>query len=148
MNDVGAGTQAGLVPDGWVMRPGKAYNTLIGPFYYRDGDRFECGFITDERHGNKRGMTHGGMLASTFDVALGNAAWDASGLRPCVTIQLDIHFIGGLELDRFATVKTEVIRATRSLIFLRGVMQTGDQLIATADGVWKILAQRAQASAP
>ena len=134
---------ANKAPEGWVIRPGKAFNTHVGPFYQReDGSALRCGFITDARHGNKRDVTHGGMIATAFDVALGNASWDAAGQKPCATVQLNIHYIGALQLHEFAEIAVEIVRATRSLVFLRGTMLVGEQTIATADGVWKILAWR------
>jgi acyl-coenzyme A thioesterase PaaI-like protein len=138
-----------IVPPGWIVRPGKAFNTHVGPFYQReDGDALACGFVTDERHGNKRGVVHGGMIATAFDVALGNAGWQASGGKPSATVQLNIHYIGALQLHEFAQITIEITRATRSLVFLRGVMSVGDRTIATADGVWKILAWRGEPYQP
>ena len=134
--------QAGI-PDGWVEQPTKAFGTHVGPFYRRDsatGGRM--GFLADDRHGNKRGVVHGGMLATAFDVALGNASWAASEGRPAATVQLAVQYVGALQLGEFATVRPEVVRATRSLVFIRGVMTAGDRVVATADGVWKILAWR------
>lgn len=133
------------IPEGWVIRPGKAFNTHVGPFYERtDGDWRRCGFLTDGRHGNKRGVTHGGMIATAFDVALGNASWEAAGQNPCATIQLTIGYVGALTLGTFAEIAVEVVRATRTLVFLRGVMTAGGETIATADGVWKILNWRGE----
>jgi acyl-coenzyme A thioesterase PaaI-like protein len=137
------------IPPGWVLRPGKAFNSHVGPFYQPEGgDAQRCGFVTDERHGNKRGVTHGGMIATAFDVALGNASWDAAGQKPCATVQLNIHYIGALPLHEFAEIGAELVRATRSLVFLRGVMSVGGRTVATADGVWKILAWRGEAFVP
>jgi acyl-coenzyme A thioesterase PaaI-like protein len=134
-----------VVPEGWAVRPGKAFNTHVGPFYEREGgDSRRCGFIADERHGNKRGVVHGGMVATAFDVALGNASWDAAGQKPCATVQLNVHFVGALNLGEFAEIEVEVIRATRSLVFLRGIMRVRERVIATADGVWKILQWRGE----
>jgi acyl-coenzyme A thioesterase PaaI-like protein len=82
------------------------------------------------------------MVATAFDVALGNASWDAAGQKPCATVQLNIHYVGALKLHEFTEIAVEVVRATRSLVFLRGVMSVGERVIATADGVWKILAWR------
>ena len=137
------------IPPGWVLRPGKAFNTHVGPFYQREGgDALACGFATDARHGNKRGVTHGGMIATAFDVALGNASWQASDGKPCATVQLNIHYVGALQLGEFAEIAIDVVRATRSLVFLRGVMSAGERPIATADGVWKILTWRGEAYQP
>lgn len=132
-----------LVPPGWTIRPGKNFNSFVGPFYEpENSNSLRAGFITDERHGNKRGVTHGGMIATAFDVALGNAAWTAAGGERCATVQLTIQYVRALKLHEFAEVSVEVIRATRSLVFLRGMMVAGGRMIAMADGVWKILKWR------
>ena len=137
------------VPEGWVRRPAKAFATHVGPFWQPpEGGERHCGFLADHRHGNKRGVVHGGMLATAFDVALGNAAWDAAGQKPCATIQLNIHYVGALALGEFADLQAEITRATRSLVFLRGTMRVGDRTVATADGVWKILAWRGEPFVP
>ncbi len=137
------------VPEGWVVRPGRAFNTHVGPFYQPPGGGVGLlGFMADERHGNKRGVVHGGMIATAFDVALGNASWSAAGDRPSATVQLNIHYTGALQLGEFAQVRCETIRATRSLVFLRGTMTVGDRIVATADGVWKILAWRGEPFKP
>ena len=137
-----------LVPSGWRVRPGKNFNSFVGPFYEpENSDSLRAGFITDERHGNKRGVTHGGMIATAFDVALGNAAWAAARGERCATVQLTIQYVGALKLHEFAEVSVEVIRATRSLVFLRGVMVADGRMIATADGVWKILKWRTEETA-
>lgn len=133
------------VPEGWVQRPSKAFGTHVGPFYGPPGgDATGCGFLADARHGNKRGVVHGGMLATAFDVALGNASWDAAGQRPCATVNLGVQFIGAVKLGEFAAVQVEVVKTTRTLVFLRGTMRVGDRTVATADGVWKILAWRGE----
>ena len=137
------------IPASWVVRPTKAFGTLVGPFYKPEGgDDTLCGFVADERHGNKRGVVHGGMLATAFDVALGNACWEAVGQKPCATVQLNVHFIGALKLGEFAEVEAEVVRVTSSVVFLRGVMRVGERVVGTADGVWKILVWRGEAFVP
>jgi len=148
-NKQGAGklTRDG-VPEGWVQQPAKAFGTLVGPFYRPPGgDTAKCGFVADERHGNKRGVVHGGMLATAFDVALGNASWNAASQQPCATAQLNVQFVGAMQLGEFASIQMEVVRVTRSLVFLRGVMTVGDRVVATADGIWKILKWRGEAFA-
>lgn len=136
------------IPPGWRVRPGKNFNSFVGPFYEpENSDSLRAGFVTDERHGNKRGVTHGGMIATAFDVSLGNAAWSAAAGERCATVQLTIQYVGALKLHEFAEVSVEVIRTTRSLVFLRGTMIAGGRTIATADGVWKILKWRSDETA-
>jgi uncharacterized protein (TIGR00369 family) len=133
------------VPDGWVILPTRAFGTHVGPFYQpADGNKLLCVFVADERHGNKRGVAHGGMLATAFDVALGNASWNAASQRPCATVQLNVQYVGAVKLGEFASIRAEIIRVTRSLIFVRGVMSVGDRIVATGEGVWKILEWRGE----
>ena len=128
------------IPEGWVAMPTQAFGAFVGPFYQpTGGDSLRVGFATDERHANKRGVTQGGMLATAFDIALGNACWTAVEQRPCATVQLAIQYVGALKLGEFGVVQPEIVRATSSLVFVRGVMSAGDRVIATADGVWKVL---------
>ncbi len=133
----------------WEVQKTQAFGTYVGPIYRPvDGDGLTFGFFADERHANKRGVTHGGMLATAFDIALGNASWAAAKQQPSATVQLTIQYVGALQLGEFAIITAEVVRATRSLVFVRGVMTVGDRIIATADGVWKILAWRGEPFVP
>ena len=136
------------VPEGWERIPAHAFGSHVGPFYRPPGGKLVSGFLADERHGNKRGVVHGGMLATAFDVVLGNASWEAASQRPSATVQLTIQYVGALQLGEFATIQAEIVRATRSLVFIRGVMTVGDRIVATADGVWKILAWRGEPFVP
>lgn len=138
-----------MVPDGWVRVQTQAFGTHVGPFYRPPGDAaLECGFVADERHGNKRGVVHGGMLATAFDVGLGNASWAAAGQRPSATVQLNVQFIGALQLGEFARIQAEIIKTTRTLVFIRGIMNVDGRVVATADGIWKILAWRGDPFVP
>lgn len=133
------------IPSGWVAKPITAFDTLIGPFYFpAEGGTEACGFLADERHANRRGVVHGGMITPAFDVALGMRAWEAAGECLCATIQLNVHFSGALRIGDFAIVRAEVVRSTRSLVFMRGLMTAGEQTVASGDGVWKILRPEAQ----
>ena len=137
------------VPEGWEALPTPAFSTFVGPYYRPpDGQRLICGFLADERHGNKRGVVQGGMVATSFDVGMGNACWAAAGENPCATVQLNIQYAGALQLGEFATIHTDILRKTRSLVFARSVMRVDDRLVAAADGVWKILAWRGDPFVP
>jgi uncharacterized protein (TIGR00369 family) len=137
------------VPEGWEIRPAKAFATLVGPMYWPPGGGVhECGFVADHRHGNKRGVVHGGMIATAFDIALGNLGWSTAGQHPCATVQLNVHYIGAVKLGDFAIARTEVVKATRSLVFMRGMMTVDERVVATADGVWKILEWRGEPFKP
>ena len=144
-----AGGVEAAVPAGWTLRPVKAFGTLVGPFYNPPGGDAEgCGFVASAKHGNKRGVVHGGMIATAFDVALGNASWHAAGGKPCATVQLNVTFVAAVKVGEFAAVTAEIVKATRSIVFLRGTMRVGERVVATADGVWKILTWQGEAFQP
>jgi acyl-coenzyme A thioesterase PaaI-like protein len=54
-------------------------------------------------------------------------------------VQLNVHFISGAKQGDFLIAEGEVMRVTRSIVFVRGRLTAGDRLIAHADGVWKRL---------
>jgi acyl-coenzyme A thioesterase PaaI-like protein len=138
-----------VVPEGWVVRPTQKFGTHIGPFYEpADHNPLLCGFASDERHGNKRNVTQGGMIATAFDTGMGNACWNAAGGNPCATVQLNVHYLGAMQLGEFAIVRSEIMRATKTMVFVRGVMTVGDRVVASADGVWKILNWRGEPYRP
>ena len=55
---------------------------------------YEFKSIISEKHLNAAGITHGGYLSALIDAGAGTAAHRAAGNAPCVTISLDIKFIG------------------------------------------------------
>ena len=132
-----------LVASGWKpVRPG-AFITLIGPFYTRlvDGRPQFC-FRVNAKHDNTQGRPHGGMIMSFLDEALGHSTQIA---RPDVsfsTIGFDCKFIEGSVVGDLVVAETEVIRATRSLMFMRGECKVEDRVIAVASGIWKMLKPR------
>ncbi|MFC7539985.1 hotdog domain-containing protein [Siccirubricoccus deserti] len=55
------------------------------------------------------------------------------------TVQLNHHFIAPGKLGELVIGRGEVLRATRSVVFIRGTLMSGDRVLVHADGVWKIL---------
>ena len=55
---------------------------------------YEFKSTVNQNHLNAAGITHGGYLAALIDAGAGTAAHRSAGNAPCVTISLDIKFIG------------------------------------------------------
>ena len=72
----------------------------------------------NENHLNAAGITHGGYLSALIDAGAGTAAHRASGNSPCVTISLDLKFIGASKVDDEITGYTKILKKTNTLIFL------------------------------
>ncbi|HYF08291.1 MAG TPA: PaaI family thioesterase [Acetobacteraceae bacterium] len=113
---------------------------FIGPYLRRRTPKgYVYAFQTDERHANINGVLHGGMLVTFADQALGSTVYEATGKRKCVTASLNVQFVNAVKPGEFVECDAEVIRVTRSLVFIRGMLRVGDRVVLAADGVWKIL---------
>jgi acyl-coenzyme A thioesterase PaaI-like protein len=44
-----------------------------------------------------------------------------------------------VQIGDFVEAHCEIVRITRSIIFMRGTLMVGDRVVASASGVWKIL---------
>lgn len=128
---------------GWAIEPGDGYRNHIGPLWSRiDGDQKRFGMLTDARHANRFGVVHGGLLLSLADESLGITSLIANGGRRQVTIQLTSQFISSAQVGEFVESHTEVLRLTRTMVFVRGLLQVDDRIILSAEGVWKMLDER------
>jgi acyl-coenzyme A thioesterase PaaI-like protein len=89
---------------------------------------------------NSSNISHGGYLASILDSGMGSAAHRIIDERKrCVTISLDIKFIGTSKQNDILIGKVTTRKKTQSLIFVEANLLNSDQVIATASGIWKIL---------
>ena len=92
-----------------------------------------------ENHLNASGITHGGYIASIIDAGAGTGAHRAAGNVPCVTISLDINFIGSTKLGDEIIGFTKIQKKTKTLVFLICHLQSKGKIVASASGIWKIL---------
>jgi uncharacterized protein (TIGR00369 family) len=140
MNDASpAATAAAFDPaaHGWERVQAHKFGELVGPIWRRGDPLF--GFAATDKHANHIGIVHGGMLATFADQAMGMTAMRATGGKTHATIELNIQYIGAVQLGEFVEAHCEVVRITRSIIFMRAMLKVGDRTVATASGVWKIL---------
>ena len=114
----------------WGDFPRGSFAAATGKLLFRpEGEgRARCRIIPDEGMLNIGGSIHGGAVMSFIDMALfagGRCAGMAEGHY--VTLDMTTHFIGrgqpGVPLD----AHVELVRQTRSLVFMQGVVrQDGD----------------------
>tara|TARA_B100001027_G_C16061771_1_gene238892 strand:+ start:164 stop:565 length:402 start_codon:yes stop_codon:yes gene_type:complete len=96
----------------------------------------------NENHLNAAGITHGGYLSALVDAGSGTAAHRTTGNTPCVTISLDLKFIGTSKLDDEILGNTKILKKTNTLVFLFCELKCKNKIITSASGVWKILTKR------
>jgi acyl-coenzyme A thioesterase PaaI-like protein len=126
---------------GWTEVEDEGFIAHVGPLHRRAADGAYA-FRAGQKHANLIGVVHGGMLMSFADRALGETAMRAADGANCVTIQLEMKFIDVGRLGDWIEIRPQVVKRTGSLVFLRGDVREGNRLLASADGVWKILRRR------
>ncbi len=106
------------------------------------GDSYRYAFLAEHKHHNRRGVVQGGMLMTFADRSMGMTCWYANERQPQATVQLDVHFVDAVKVGEFVEAKCQVVRRTRSLVFMSGDLMVGDRVVATAKGVWKTLGKK------
>ena len=112
-----------------------------GGLLFRNINKIEYEFKSTikENHLNAAGITHGGYIAALIDAGAGTSAHRASDNAPCVTISLDLKFIGASKTGDEIIGRTKILKKTNTLIFLFCELKCNDKIIASASGIWKIL---------
>ena len=100
---------------------------------------FEFKSTISKNHLNAAGITHGGYLSALVDAGAGTAAHRAAGNAPCVTISLELKFIGASKEGDEIIGKVKILKKTKTLIFLFCELKCDNKIITSATGVWKIL---------
>ena len=112
-----------------------------GGVMFRDISNTEYEFKStiDKNHLNAAGITHGGYLSALIDAGAGTAAHRSADNAPCVTISLDLKFIGASKIGDEIIGNVKILKKTNTLVFLFCELRCNKKIITSASGVWKIL---------
>ena len=102
-------------------------------------NEYEFKSTINNNHLNAAGITHGGYLSALIDAGAGTAAHRSVDNAPCVTISLDIKFIGSSKVNDEIYGKVKILKKTKTLIFLFCELNCNGKIITSASGIWKIL---------
>ena len=100
---------------------------------------YEFKSTINKNHLNAAGITHGGYLSALIDAGAGSAAHRSADNAPCVTISLELKFIGASKEGDEITGIVKILKKTKTLVFLFCELSCNDKIIASASGIWKIL---------
>ena len=92
-----------------------------------------------EIHLNTGKIAHGGFLSTIADTGMGTAAHRVAGDRRCVTINLDVKFISAGQLGDKLKGKVEILKKTKTLVFISCEISNDKEIVVSASGTWKIL---------
>lgn len=137
-----------LVPEGFkAFQVGGEFIGINGPLYIRslaqpDGSKLRhLGFRVEQRHCNPMGNCHGGMLATFADMMLPMLAHrQEPALRnqflPTVSLQID--YLAPSPLGAWVQGEAQVLRVTRNLAFIQGLVTADDVPALRVSGIFKI----------
>ena len=100
---------------------------------------YEFKSTINKNHLNAAGITHGGYLSALVDAGAGTAAHRSAENAPCVTISLDLKFIGPSKIGDEIIGNVKILKKTKTLVFLFCELKCNDKIITSATGIWKIL---------
>ena len=112
-----------------------------GGLFFRNisENEYEFKSTINENHLNAAGITHGGYIAALIDAGAGTSAHRSAKDAPCVTISLDLKFIGASKVGDEIRGNVKILKKTKTLIFLFCELKCQNKIIASASGIWKIL---------
>ena len=119
----------------------KGFMQNIGDLSFKkiDETNFEFNIKVEEKFLNTGKIAHGGFIATIADTGMGNAAHIAAGNKRSVTVNLDIKYISAGKLGDNLVGKVEVLKKTKTLVFINCKILNSKGIVATASGTWKIL---------
>jgi uncharacterized protein (TIGR00369 family) len=124
---------------GWWTWTRDHFEVNNGPFWHREeGDgAIRCALRVEKKHINGGGAVHGGCLMAFADYclfAIGNKVLaDGRG----VTLSFTSEFIDAVYEGELIEGHGEVVRAGRSILFLRGTLTSAGRPVLTFSGTIK-----------
>lgn len=133
--------EADLLSRDWKKRSLGGFIECAGPLWTcQEEGGWAYGILAEERHLNPARTVHGGLLETLMDHSLSSIAWEASGRRTCVTLQMDTHFLAAARTGMFIEARGRVIHHTSSMLFMQGMLTVDGRPLMSAQALMKILA--------
>jgi acyl-coenzyme A thioesterase PaaI-like protein len=123
---------------GWRTWTRDSFESNNGPFWHRveEDGRVRCAFRVEKKHLNGMRNVHGGCFMTFADYSL--FALASSVLQgPGVTVSFGCEFLDAAREGELIECEGEITRAGGSLIFLRGLLKSGERSLFTFSGTIK-----------
>ena len=141
------------IPEGFRPRRfGSGFIDANGPLYVKKlAGAAVLGFRVEPRHCNLMGICHGGMIATFCDMLLPIAAHalsDELAPRFLPTVSLQVDYLAPSTLGAWVQGEAQLLRRTRSLVFMQGLVTADGEAAARVSGVFTIGPRFDDAQAP
>jgi acyl-coenzyme A thioesterase PaaI-like protein len=128
--------------EGWMKLPTTAFSSAIGAIHVRGevGNRIAAIYCGESISNDRVGNVHGGALMTFADIALGIRVADTVMHREMATVQMQYNFAGGVRVGSRLVCRNELVRRTRTLVFVRGLLEAEGKVVGSADGIYRVFA--------
>lgn len=96
------------------------FNDLVGPLHEkRDLGGWVIGLRVTQKHLNRRGIVHGGMISTLVDFAMGyTTALAEEPPRKLVTVSLSVDFAGNARRGDWVEARVDLMRVGQRVAFV------------------------------
>ena len=123
----------------WNLVDRTRYNTaVLGEMMVRrEGDQCRLRMFPERRHTNLVDNVHGATTLGLIDIALFATmhVCGSGSAGPSVTVELSTQFVGAGDPERELDAVTEIVRETGRMLFLRGQVVQGEDVVASYSGI-------------
>ena len=121
----------------WQLNDSTRFNSWMFPklLLRRDDDgKARLRMFPEHRHTNLGNNIHGGAVMALIDISLFACSRMLGIIEAgtAVTLDLSVQFIGAGKPGQPCDAVTELLKETRRLVFLRGIVEQGDGAIIAA----------------
>jgi acyl-coenzyme A thioesterase PaaI-like protein len=128
---------------GWRTWTRDNFESHNGPFWHRIDDQgcVHCAFRVEKKHLNGSGNVHGGCLMAFADYCLFATASPVLEDRG-VTMTFACEFLDAARESELIEGQVDITRAGGSMIFLRGLLTSGERSVFSFSGTIKRVKRR------
>ena len=129
---------------GWRTFRHDNFETHNGPFWHRieDDGQVRCAFRVEKKHLNgSQHNVHGGAFMAFADYCLFAIAGPVLH-GPAVTVSFGCEFLDAAQEGELVEGTGEITRAGSSMIFLRGLLKSGERTLFSFSGTIKRVRRR------
>ena len=129
---------------GWTLYGSDPFEDHAGPFYFKieENGRPVCAMRAEKHHMNGGGFMHGGAIMTFADYCLFVIARDVLQDSRSVTATFNGEFVGAVPEGSMLECRGEVVKAGRSMVFVRGLMTVEGEAVLSFSAVLKKTAPR------
>jgi acyl-coenzyme A thioesterase PaaI-like protein len=117
----------------WELRDESRFNgQVMGRMLVRvEGQLVRTRMFPEHRHTNLLDIVHGATTLALMDISIFSCGHmlGLDGMAGSVTLDLSAQFIGGAVPNEPLDSVVEILRETKRLVFLRGIVEQGDNKV-------------------